>query len=621
LYIVGIPLLILKYLPPATNSASKAQPTPSCKAPTLRKTRQHRPERGAITSSAEQSNNKLSTASLTFSDLDNHQDTSASSSSISLGNSTSVLAQVGTNLMANLAGQVGLPESGSQSSKTQSVISPATVTITGTSTGDTEKDKQSQANSQANVQTLTSLDASTANQSLKNTLTLQDAAKLQQDLKTAQQNQQAAQLVGSVMDNMIGDLAIEKTWAEGSTEKTVLHGLSGLVQASIAGGSLAAGAAAGALNEQFIPLMRDYLQSQGVAQYIKDKNGNDIPNPQFADLMKIGSTLLGAGVGALAGGSQNVAVGASVALTGTTENYLKHPQILAKEKALDDCSKSGNVNVCRSEVEKQYNEISRDNTQRLENCENTQACRAAINEMSQDYAQMQIRRDELEKQDYKGQLTTQQRQELKDLNLNIDSVYGGGSTLSVTAEQTWRQLRAVTPYAQWTDAEKTKTFTDVMMTLGGLGASGAAGLASRNGANGGMVEPIVTAKGTVNGAVFEDVNQTAKIGATNAPTLIADRVVAKTEAQGKPFPNGTVADSHAEIGVIQQAYNAGKTQGSGMSMTVSGKDVCGYCKGDIAAAANAAGLKSLTVQAVDNVTGLPKTYYWLPGMKSIKEKQ
>jgi filamentous hemagglutinin len=57
-----------------------------------------------------------------------------------------------------------------------------------------------------------------------------------------------------------------------------------------------------------------------------------------------------------------------------------------------------------------------------------------------------------------------------------------------------------------------------------------------------------------------------------------------------------------------------------MSMTVSGKDVCGYCKGDIAAAADAAGLKSLTVQAVDDTTGLPKTYYWELGMTSIREK-
>ena len=33
------------------------------------------------------------------------------------------------------------------------------------------------------------------------------------------------------------------------------------------------------------------------------------------------------------------------------------------------------------------------------------------------------------------------------------------------------------------------------------------------------------------------------------------------------------------------------------------------CKGDVAAAAEKAGLKSLTVQAVDDKTGLPKTYH------------
>ena len=141
-------------------------------------------------------------------------------------------------------------------------------------------------------------------------------------------------------------------------------------------------------------------------------------------------------------------------------------------------------------------------------------------------------------------------------------------------------------------------------------------LEAANSANG----AAVTARGTVKGSVFQDVNQSAKIGASNEPTLIADRVAAKAAAEGRAFPNGTVANSHAEIGVIQQAYNSGKTQGAKMSMTVSGKDVCGYCKGDIAAAADAAGLKSLTVQAVDNMTGLPKTYYWQPGMKSIKEK-
>lgn len=77
--------------------------------------------------------------------------------------------------------------------------------------------------------------------------------------------------------------------------------------------------------------------------------------------------------------------------------------------------------------------------------------------------------------------------------------------------------------------------------------------------------------------------------------------------------------AHAEIGTIQQAFNAGKTQGKDMTMTVSGKDVCGYCRGDIASAAEKAGLKSLIINAVDDLTGLPKTYYWKPEMKTIKE--
>ncbi|MFB3304716.1 hypothetical protein [Pseudomonas sp. AMR01] len=65
-------------------------------------------------------------------------------------------------------------------------------------------------------------------------------------------------------------------------------------------------------------------------------------------------------------------------------------------------------------------------------------------------------------------------------------------------------------------------------------------------------------------------------------------------------------DAHAEIGVIQQAYSSGKTSGADLSMSVTGKDVCDYCKGDIAAAAKRAELKSLTIDAVDDSTGLPK---------------
>ena len=133
--------------------------------------------------------------------------------------------------------------------------------------------------------------------------------------------------------------------------------------------------------------------------------------------------------------------------------------------------------------------------------------------------------------------------------------------------------------------------------------------------------PQVIAEGVINGKSFKDVNQSAKIGSPNTPTLIADRVNSKVQSDGKPRPNATIADSHAEIGVIQKAYNSGKTQGASMTMTVSGKDVCGYCKGDIAAAAQQSGLKSLTVQATDYETGKTTNYFWQPGMKSIKEQK
>jgi filamentous hemagglutinin len=137
--------------------------------------------------------------------------------------------------------------------------------------------------------------------------------------------------------------------------------------------------------------------------------------------------------------------------------------------------------------------------------------------------------------------------------------------------------------------------------------------------------PKVLAEGKVGGQTFQDVNQTSRPlneADPKIPSLITDRIADKAATNpGKLYPNGNMKDAHAEIGVIQQAYSSGKTAGADMSMTVAGKDVCGFCKGDIAAAAERAELKSLTVRAIDDKTGLPKSYYWESGMKSIKEKK
>ena len=74
-----------------------------------------------------------------------------------------------------------------------------------------------------------------------------------------------------------------------------------------------------------------------------------------------------------------------------------------------------------------------------------------------------------------------------------------------------------------------------------------------------------------------------------------------------------MATAHAEIGVIQQAHNAGVARGSHLTMTVTGKEVCPFCRGDIPAAASAAGLKQLTIY--EAASGY--TYIWKPGMNKL----
>jgi len=134
--------------------------------------------------------------------------------------------------------------------------------------------------------------------------------------------------------------------------------------------------------------------------------------------------------------------------------------------------------------------------------------------------------------------------------------------------------------------------------------------------------PKVTAELTdpQTGIIFTDTNQGSRpdffLGDTSRPTLINGRIVAKIESKGRTFPNGNMATAHAEVGVIQQAFEQGITKGRDMTLTVSLEPVRGFCKGDIAAMADKAGLKSLTVVEEKTHTIL----YWQPGMKSIKEK-
>ncbi|MFS7185340.1 hemagglutinin repeat-containing protein [Serratia proteamaculans] len=130
----------------------------------------------------------------------------------------------------------------------------------------------------------------------------------------------------------------------------------------------------------------------------------------------------------------------------------------------------------------------------------------------------------------------------------------------------------------------------------------------------------VVAKGNVDGNKFTDTNQgirPSRLADFNKPTLINDVVQAKIDKRpDKNYPNGNMGTAHAEIGVIQQAFDKGMTQGREMAMSVAGKEVCNYCLSDVRVMAEKAGLKSLTIY--EESTG--NVLFWQQGMKKIENK-
>jgi filamentous hemagglutinin len=304
---------------------------------------------GAITSAAPKEKNSLQTQSLTFSDLDNKQTTDVSASSLSAGYGGgsmlgTVAGNAGANLLGNTAAKAGLPESGSQSSQTQSVISPGSVVITG---------KDESGSSQQAANTLTGRDATTANQRLKNNLTLVEAQDIQKNQQKVQDDIRAAGLIGSVGAEMIGDAAKKNDWSPQT--KVLAHGLLGVGMAVIGGGSAGTGFITGAANEMALNAMSDYIVNNGVAKGSED----------YKQLMMAGSAFLGTVVGKAAGGSTtDVALSGQTAKVATENNYLKHPQIVAKKAELENAQTAED----RAKIEKKYDQLDKQQGQEAAAC-------------------------------------------------------------------------------------------------------------------------------------------------------------------------------------------------------------------------------------------------------------
>ena len=301
-----------------------------------------------IASTAPANDNSLTTNTLSFSDILNKANYSAST----IGGSFSSSGGLAGNALANGASLLGslTGPGGNASGTTFSAISAGTINVlSGGSTAGLSRDTTG------------------ANGSIAPIFNLQQI----------QNNQAVGQAFGQIANNIAGDVIAASGWSEDSTQGILLHGLVGAMQGQISGGNALAGAAGGAASAALAPAMAQYLVSQGL-----DPNSDE-----FKQLMQAGSQIVGTAIGAAVGaasgtGAQSGALtGGQASLSSTANNYLKHDQLQDLITALSTCTDD----ACKQAAEAKAEAQSNANSAALVNCPATAGCYTdALNDMKSD---------------------------------------------------------------------------------------------------------------------------------------------------------------------------------------------------------------------------------------------
>ncbi len=290
-----------------------------------------------IASTADAAKNKLSTDTLTWSNIENKAEYSSSTIGASISGGSGQKGMFGSGMSAIPI--VGVASGDKASNTTHAAIGAGTIEVR----SDKNKD----------LSTL-SRDTDNASKAL---------GKIFDQKKIADQ-QELSKAFGEVAFQLVGDLAKKNEWAEGSAQKVLLHGIVAAVQADLGGGNATVGGLAGMTNEAMLPIIIEQLKKQGIKE----------DTPEYKSLMQIASTVVGGAVGALAsnGSSNGIMTGGAVALSATQNNYLKHQQILDKDKRLAECKD----NECRDAVNAEYKKISDEKDAALQHCQgdNSDSC-------------------------------------------------------------------------------------------------------------------------------------------------------------------------------------------------------------------------------------------------------
>ncbi|MGV8412282.1 cytidine deaminase-like fold-containing protein, partial [Pseudomonas aeruginosa] len=424
-----------------------------------------------------------------------------------------------------------------------------------------------------------------------------------------------ADAVSGAIYNEVGD-ALTGT---GIPTKVAVHALVGGLMAEAAGGDFRTGALAAGANEAVVAAFGEKI----------------FPGEQHEKLLGMTSNLIGMTVAAAAGGDEKAQEKAGwVAQQATLNNYLFHEEMEEMANKIKACGGDQN---CEQPIREHYADLDEQRNKAFpELCRaNLTSCVQIANRLS---AEEQLNVDLMESlrnAQYNGiagaigiafipsnrvsadqatleyvRQTGGTAEEFKAVLAMLGAgVAGVGPKTVEKATNALDRLKALQAAKGTVPAEVPATSVIAKEGLyNELRAAQARDALIGTTLPGAKAPVTVTAEGSVGGKVLVDTNQTARpamVSDASKKTLISDLIPPGS-------PNSTMANAHAEMAVIQRAYDAGLTRGQSMSIIVRGEEICSFCQSstNILAAAERSGLNSLKL--VEAKTG--RTFTWTRGI-------
>ncbi len=330
---------------------------------------------GIVASTAESDKNRLTTGTLTTSDIENKAEYSSSTSTIvgsysggqsvaasdpNLGpvqpahvewaGNTNLLQGAANSLAATAAGNAQRSIAGNAAGITKSAIAAGTVVVTD-DTGQQTKTGKSADETVAEL----NRDTANANQSIDKIF---DAQKVKDQQELNRLKSEVAQQLAPMVYQQVGDVLVGAS----PETKAAVHTLVGGLMSQALGGSFAAGAAGGAAAS---------LAMEAFGQTLLEQK--DLSEADRKALVQLAGAIVGGAAGAAAGGSTaDAAAGANVGKVATENNYLNHAQTDALAKELKACK--GDPNCVKDTVTK-YKDIDQEQRADVQSCSDPGVCK------------------------------------------------------------------------------------------------------------------------------------------------------------------------------------------------------------------------------------------------------